>query len=68
LSGTGEVEQVQAFGVVELQGSREGIQDAVGHAVRVAALQAGVVRDADACEHGDLFAAQAGDAAAAVDG
>jgi hypothetical protein len=41
---------------------------ALGHAVHVAALQAGVVGDADAGEDGDLFAAKAGDATPPVGG
>jgi hypothetical protein len=38
---------VRPFGLVELQGAGEGIQDAVGDTPEVAALQAGVVLDTD---------------------
>ena len=58
--GAGQVEQVGAFGFVELQGTGDGFEDAVGDTGEVAALEPGVVVDADPGEHGDLFAAQAG--------
>jgi len=66
--GAGEIEQVRAFGLVELQGAGERFQHAVGDAVEVAALDPGVVGDADAGQDGDFLAAQAGDPAAAVGG
>jgi hypothetical protein len=50
---------VRLFGFVEVQGPGEGVQDAVGDAGEVAALELGVVLDADAREVGDLAAAQA---------
>jgi hypothetical protein len=53
---------VKALGVVELQGAGERIEDAVGGAAQVAALESHVVLDAHAGEHGDLFATKAGDA------
>ncbi|MDA0168511.1 hypothetical protein OJ998_05370 [Solirubrobacter taibaiensis] len=59
LRGTGEVEQVRALGVVELQRPGEGAQHVVGDAAHVTAFQARVVRDAHARQHGDLLAAQA---------
>jgi hypothetical protein len=59
----GEVEQMLALGVVELQRPRDRIQHALGGAADVAALQLGVVVEADVGEHGDLFAPQAGHAA-----
>ena len=62
----GEGEEVVAFGVVELQGDGEGVEDAVGGAGEVAAFHADVVVDRDAGEHGDLLAAQAFDAAVAA--
>ena len=49
-----------AFGFVELQGTGDGFEDAVGDTGEVAALEPGVVVDADPGEDGDLFAAQAG--------
>ena len=66
LRGAGQVEQVRALGVVELQRAGERVEHAVGDAAHVAALQARVVRDADARQHGDLLAAQAGHAARPV--
>ena len=62
VGGAGEVEQVGAFGFVELQGAGDGFEDAVGDAGEVPAFEPGVVVDADPGEHGDLFAAQAGHA------
>src|SRR4051812_18426923 len=47
-----------ARSVVELQRASQSFEDAFGDAVDVAAFEPGVVRDADAPEHGDLFAAQ----------
>ena len=60
VGGAGQIEQVGAFGLVELQGTGDSFEDAVGDAGEVAALQTGVVVDAHPGEHGDLFAAQAG--------
>ena len=58
-----------AFGLVELQGPDDAFEHVLGDAVGVAALEAGVVLDADPGEHRHLFAAQALDpAVAAVDG
>jgi hypothetical protein len=68
LGGAGEVEEVGALGVVELQGSGQRFEDAVGGAGEVAAFQARVVRDAYPGKDGDFLAAQAGDAAGAVVG
>src|SRR3954468_9397188 len=57
------------FGVVELQRACERLEDAVGDAAEVAALEPGVVIDADAGEQRDLFPAQpAHPAVAAVHG
>ena len=53
-----EVEQVGPFGVVELQCPHDAFEDVIGDTVGVAALEAGVVLDADPGQHGDLFAAQ----------
>ena len=55
----GEVEEVGAFGFVELQGAGDGFEDAVGDTGEVAALEPGVVVDAHPGQDGDLFAAQA---------
>ena len=64
-----EVEQVVAFGLVELQRPRDRFEDVLGDAADVAAFEARVVLDADPGERGDLLAAQAGDAPVArVDG
>jgi hypothetical protein len=68
LGGPSEVEQVRALGVVELQRPRQRFEHALRDTVHVAPLQAGVVGDADAGEHGDLLAAQPGHAADAVVG
>ena len=61
--GVHEPVEVVALGLVELEGVADAVEDAVGDAADVAALEPGVVLDADAGEEGDLFAAQAGDAA-----
>jgi hypothetical protein len=53
----GQVEQVGAFGLVELEGACEGLQHGLGHAGEVPALESGVVVGADAGEQGDLLAA-----------
>jgi hypothetical protein len=47
---------VGPFGLVELQRSHDAFEDVLGDAVGVAALEAGVVLDADPGQHGDLFA------------
>jgi hypothetical protein len=49
---------VGAFGVVEPQRPREGLEHGVRDATRVAALQAPVVLDAHTGQRGDLLAAQ----------
>jgi len=41
--GAREVEEVAALGLVELQRARERLQDGLGDAAEVAALEAGVV-------------------------
>src|SRR6476619_476635 len=63
-----EVEQVGAFGVVELQGASERVEDAGRGAGDLAALEAGVVLDAEPGDGRDRTAAQAGHASAAADG
>jgi pimeloyl-ACP methyl ester carboxylesterase len=63
VGGADQVEQVDAFGVVEQQGAGDGVQDGVGGAAGIAALQPGVVRDADPGQQRDLLAAQARDPA-----
>jgi hypothetical protein len=57
-----------AFDVVELQRAPERAEHALGDAMHVAAFQAGVVRGADAGEHGDLLAPEAGNPPWAVVG
>ena len=59
---------MRAFGLVELEGAGERLEHAVGDAVHLPPLDAGVVGDADTGQDGDLLAAQPGDAAAAVGG
>ena len=67
--GADEIEQVGAFGLVELQGAGDAFEHVVGDAVGVAAFEPGVVLDADPGEHRNLFAAQSLDAPVrAVDG
>jgi hypothetical protein len=50
-----EVEEVRALGVVELERSRQGVEYRFGRSGGVAALEAGVVVDADAGEQRHLF-------------
>jgi hypothetical protein len=64
--GAGEVEEVGALGVVELERPGQCLQHALGGPAQVSALQAGVVRNAHAGQDGDLFAAQSGNATSAV--
>ena len=59
----GEVEQVRAFGVIELQRPSECVEHRRRHPAQGAAFQFGVVLDADPGERGDLAAAKPGDAA-----
>ena len=66
MGGASKVEEVCALGVVELERSGQRFQHAVGDAAQVSAFQAGVVRNADAGQDGDLFAAQARDASRTV--
>jgi hypothetical protein len=58
----GEVVEVRALGVVELQDPDQGLQDAVGHPGGVAPLQAREVADADAGQQRHLLAAEPGHA------
>jgi hypothetical protein len=66
--GAGEVQEVGAFGVVELERAGERVGHALGGPVHVPALEAGVVGDADAGQDGDLLAAQSRNATRAVGG
>lgn len=68
LRGAGEVEQVRALGVIEMQCPGERVENAVGGAGEVAALQPRVVRNAHAGQDRDLLATKAGHAAGAVVG
>ena len=63
LCGAGEVEEVGALGVVELERPGECLQHALRGPAHVSPLQARVVRNAHAGEDGDLFAAEPGHAA-----
>jgi hypothetical protein len=64
----GQIVEVGSFGLVQLEGACEGVEDFGGGSGEVAALHACVVLDADTGEHGDFFATQAGHApVAAVD-
>jgi hypothetical protein len=56
--GPGEVEEVQALGIVEAQCARDCVEHAVGRSVDVAALELGVVVGAHAGEVRDLLATQ----------
>ena len=60
MGGASKVEEVSALGVVELERSGQRLQHAFGDAAQVSAFQAGVVRNADAGQDSDLFAAQPG--------
>jgi hypothetical protein len=64
----GEVDQVRAFGVVELQGAGDRVEHAGRHSGQGAAFELRVVLDAHAGQYGDLGAAQAGDAAVGAGG
>jgi hypothetical protein len=68
VGGAREVEHVVTFGVVEVEGVSDRVQDRVGYAGEVASLQPGVVLDADPRQHRDFRAAQAGHAAVAGGG
>lgn len=57
--GAGEIEEVRALRLIELEGAGERFEDA-GDAAHVSALDPGVVGDADARQDGDFLAAQAG--------
>ena len=60
VGGVGEVEQVGPFGVVELQGPGDGVQNGGGDAGDRAAFELGVVLDTDPGESGDLTSTQPG--------
>ena len=68
VGGAGEVVEVGALGLVELQRPRQRLQDARGGAGDLAALEPGVVLHAQAGQRRDLAAAQARHAAAAGGG
>jgi hypothetical protein len=51
---------VSALGDVELQRTRQRLEQAIGCSGEVAALQTCVIGDAHAGEDGDLFASQSG--------
>ena len=56
--GPGEVEEVEPFGIVEVEGAGDGVEHAVGRSVNVAALELGVVVRAHAGEIRHLLAPQ----------
>src|SRR5829696_3911567 len=58
----GQLEEMGAFGLVELQGTGDGFEDAVGHTGEIPALEPRVVVDADPGQDGALFATQPGHA------
>jgi hypothetical protein len=68
--GVEQVEQVRAFGVVELERVRDAVDDALGGTWGVTALQSDVVLRRNARENRNFLTAQARDASpvAAVDG
>src|SRR6266540_4333182 len=68
LCSAGEIEEVRTLGVVELERPSQCLQHALGDPAHVSALQAGVVRSADAGQDGDLLATESGNAATAVGG
>ncbi|CAM5742566.1 hypothetical protein MAUB1S_01556 [Mycolicibacterium aubagnense] len=53
-----EIEQVVAFGIVDLQRPRQRVQDAVGRADHNPAFEPNVVVGGHSGEHGDFFTAQ----------
>lgn len=59
----GQVEQVGAFGLVELEHRGHRVEDGIGGAAEIAAFEPGVVVHADPGEQCDLLAAQSRDAA-----
>jgi hypothetical protein len=59
------MEQVGPFGVVELKGAGDGVEHGCADPGQGAALELGVVLDADAGQCGDLAAAQSGHASGA---
>ena len=65
--GPDQVVEVGVFGLVELQGPADAVQDGLGDAGRVAAFEPHVVLGAHPGEQGDLFAAQTLHAAAAAE-
>ena len=67
VGGPGEVREVVALRLVELERVGDRLEDAVRDAARVAPLQARVVLDADAGEQRHLLAAEAGDPSLAAE-
>src|SRR6185437_6737744 len=60
LRGAGEVEEVGALGVVEVERPRKCLQHALGDSSHASALQAGVVRNAHSGQDGDLLTTERG--------
>ncbi len=65
---SGQIEQVGAFVLVQLQRPRDRVENVLGDAADVALLKARVPLDADAGEHGDLLPAQTRNTASAAGG
>jgi hypothetical protein len=63
-----EIEQVPAFGLVQLQRAGERFEDGVGDTGRVAPFQPRVVVDADPGQQRDFLPAEPGDPAMAAVG
>ena len=63
---TGEVEEVGALCVVQLERAGKGLQDGFGDAAGVAAIEAGVVVDGDPGEQRDFLPAKSRDAPGAT--
>ena len=64
--GAGEIEEVRALGLIELERPPQRFEHELGDAADMAALQTPVVVGTDAGEGGDLFSTQPGNAALAV--
>jgi hypothetical protein len=63
----GEVEQVDAFGIVEWERAHQRLENGVGDPAQVPALEAGVVIDADPGQRRDFLTAQTGHTAFVVE-
>jgi hypothetical protein len=66
--GADQIEQVRALGVIESQRPRQRLEDLLGHAGHLAALEPAVVVRADTGQRGNLFPAKPGHPPLAVAG